>query len=127
MTNFNNIFKKIIYIKKEFPNQPPEDDDGNKEYKWKLSPKNFKDVSMKKEKLASQMKYRLYEGNGKAIYLIGVTDSGISVGLSQNELYLSLEFLNSVANIINTNIDKIRLYKKGHNFIATLRLSNQEL
>ena len=35
------------------------------------------------------MKYRLYEGNGKAVYLIGVTDSGKSIGLSENDIYSS--------------------------------------
>ena len=123
----NNIFNKIIHIQKDFPNQPPEKEVGNKEYKWKLIPDSYHNVFKKKNKIASQMKYRLYEGNGKAIYLIGVTDSGRSVGLCQNDIYKSIKFINDSAEIIKTNIDKIRLYKKGSNFIATIRLSNQEI
>ena len=73
------------------------------------------------------MKYRLYEGNGKAVYLIGVTDSGKSIGLSENDIYSSIKFITISAKIIETNIDKIRLYNKGTNFIATIRLSNKEL
>ena len=125
--NISNIFNKIIYIEKEFPNQPPEDDYGNKEYKWKLIPDTYKNIKKKHNKIASQMKFRLYEGNGKAVYLLGVTDSGKSVGLPQNDLYSSIKFITNSAKIIETNIDKIRLYNKGSNFIATIRLSNKDL
>ena len=125
--NLSNIFNKIIYIEKEFPNQPPEDEAGNKEYKWKLIPESYINVKKKHNKIASQMKYRLYEGNGKAVYLIGVTDSGKSIGLSQNDIYSSIKFITTSAKIIETNIDKIRLYNKGPNFIATIRLSNNDL
>ena len=119
--------KEIIYIQKEFPNQPPEDDFGNKEYKWKLIPSYFKNVNEKLNKLASQMKYRLYEGNGRAIYLLGVTDTGVSLGLSEYDLYISINFIKNTAKIIKTKIDKIRLYNKGSNFIATIRLSNKDI
>ena len=127
MTDINNILDKITYIKKEFPNQPPENDEGNKEYKWNLIPRFFDNIKKKCNKLASQMKYRLYEGDGKAVYLIGVTDDGKSIGLCEHDLYKSLYVISTAADIINTRIDKIRLYNKGNYYIATIRLSNTNL
>lgn len=51
---------------------PPEPEFGNVEYKLKL-------ISPSKQRfdhLVTQLKWRLNEGNGEAIYEIGVTDSG---------------------------------------------------
>jgi hypothetical protein len=51
---------------------PPEPEFGNVEYKLKL-------ISPSKHRfdhLVTQLKWRLNEGNGEAIYEIGVTDSG---------------------------------------------------
>jgi GTPase len=36
------------------------------------------------------MLYRLYEGDGKAVYLIGVRDNGISIGINTEELFETL-------------------------------------
>jgi len=125
---FSNLFNKIFYMKKEFPNQQAENDEGNREYKWKLLPRFYSNINLKENKLASQMKYRLYEGNGKALYLIGVTDDGKSIGLPEDEIYSSLKFIRNVAKIIETNIDKIRLYNNKNSFyIATIRLSNENI
>lgn len=59
----------------------PEKDDGNIEYKLKLINKNADKI----EHLESQMRYRLNEGNGEAIYIIGVTDNGIIVGVTDDD------------------------------------------
>ncbi len=127
MEEKNNIFDKIIYIEKEFPNQPPENEEGNKEYKWNLIPSYFTNINKKCNKLASQMKYRLWEGDGKAVYLLGVTDDGKSVGLTEIDLYKSLTVLINAANKIKTNVDAIRLYNRGNDYIATVRLSNTKI
>ena len=50
-----------------------EEDEGKVEYKLKLYPKPD---SIRLEKLASQMNFRLTEGNGEAIYELGIADSG---------------------------------------------------
>lgn len=47
--------------------------------------------------LVSQMKWRLQEGKGEAIYEIGVADSGALKGLSEMELDMSLKTLNQMA------------------------------
>jgi GTPase len=68
---------------------PPEVEKGNIEYKLKLidpSPNRF-------ERLVTQMKWRLQEGLGEAIYEIGVGDNGTCVGLDEEDLKTSLETL----------------------------------
>jgi GTPase len=68
---------------------PPEVEKGNIEYKLKLidpSPLRF-------EHLVTQMKWRLQEGLGEAIYEIGVGDDGSLCGLGDDEMKKSLETL----------------------------------
>jgi GTPase len=68
---------------------PPEIEKGNIEYKLKLidpSPNRF-------ERLVTQMKWRLQEGLGEAIYEIGVGDNGACIGLDEEDLKKSLETL----------------------------------
>lgn len=67
----------------------PEDDEGAVEYKWRLvdpSPERF-------VQLVTQMKFRLSEGGGEAIYEIGVTDDGRRKGLSAENLAASISTL----------------------------------
>lgn len=113
---------KILYINKEFPKQPQEQEYGNKEYKWKILPDDKSKMKYKCNKLASQMMYRIYEGNGKAIYLIGVLDNGTPIGLSEIEIYDTIQMFNNITDIINCNINKIRLYKIKNKYIATIRI-----
>ena len=110
----------------QLPNQPPEIYYGNKEYKISLdySDKNS-NISKILEKKASQMLFRLNEGNGKAIYLIGVEDNGFAKGIQINELFISLYHLLKISNIIGSIISKINIYKGSKGFIATIRLIKQ--
>jgi GTPase len=62
-------------------NHPPEDDNGNIEYKVIFSPKD----NERKEKILSQMSYRIAEGNGEAFYKIGLDDDGTSIGITEKE------------------------------------------
>lgn len=50
------------------------------------------------EHLITQMKWRLKEGEGEAIYAIGVEDNGVISGLKKEELESSLETLRSMAD-----------------------------
>ena len=50
------------------------------------------------EHLVTQMKWRLREGRGEAIYEIGVADNGLLLGLSENDLTSSLNTLNRMAD-----------------------------
>ena len=81
---------------------PPEIESGNKEYKLKIIDKSIN----KLEKLASQLKWRLQEGNGLAEYYIGVADNGDILGISDNEYKDTLKNLNKIVKIINAKIIK---------------------
>lgn len=49
------------------------------------------------EHLATQMKWRLQEGRGEAVYQIGVEDDGMLVGLSEEDMRASLKTLYKMA------------------------------
>ena len=49
------------------------------------------------EHLATQLKWRLQEGGGEAVYQIGVEDNGMLVGLSQEDMKASLHTLQRMA------------------------------
>ena len=49
------------------------------------------------EHLVTQMKWRLQEGGGEAIYEIGVEDNGTLTGLTKEELDCSLRTINTLA------------------------------
>lgn len=106
---------KINYI-------PPENNKGCCEYKLKLI-YNIDEVKEKKKiKIASQMKYRLFQGNGKAIYILGVSDKGDIEGIEEHELEESIQFIEEASKSINASIYKKRIYKGNNGFIATLRI-----
>ena len=104
---------------KQIPNQPPEIYYGNKEYKIKLNYSN-KNILQRK---ASQMLFRLIEGDGKAIYLIGVNDNGEAPGIKFNELLISLFYICKIVKLIDANIKIIRIYNGSDGYIATIRIT----
>ena len=62
----------------------------------------------------TQMKWRLREGRGEAIYEIGVADNGLLLGLSENDLTSSLNTLNRMAEryvYIHMYVCIIKVYK----------------
>lgn len=113
MTLINIILKKI-------PNQKPEIYYGNKEYKISLIYK--KNINKILQKKASQMLFRLIEGNGKAIYLLGVKDDGTAEGIEFKNLLISINTLIKISKIIDVIISKINIYKGNNGYIATIRL-----
>ncbi|XP_071447489.1 GTP-binding protein 2 isoform X2 [Hetaerina americana] len=72
---------------------PPEPQLGNVEYKLKL----VNPSKQRFEHLVTQMKWRLREGQGEAIYEIGVEDNGILTGLSESDMAASLQTLQQMA------------------------------
>lgn len=76
---------------------------GNVEYKLKFEYMN--DTKIKK--YATQMKFRIIEGNGEAIYLIGVRDNGQIVGQQESDIEYSLDILGRMADEINSNIKQV--------------------
>src|SRR5205085_7963114 len=83
---------------------PPECADGNIEYKLKLvnpNPARF-------EHLVTQMKWRLREGHGEAIYELGVEDKGLLVGLTDEEGKASLATLYMMAEKLGASVTVLR-------------------
>ena len=95
---------------------PPEVESGNVEYKLKLV--NPSDSRF--EHLVTQMKWRLQEGGGEAIYEIGVKDCGDLEGLEDDELDESLETLRRMATKLGASIHVLR----QHDTTSVLRKSS---
>ncbi|KAG5899895.1 hypothetical protein JTB14_002448 [Gonioctena quinquepunctata] len=72
---------------------PPEPQLGNVEYKLKI----VNPTKQRFEHLVTQLKWRLREGNGEAIYEIGVEDNGVLAGLNQRDMCTSLQGLQQMA------------------------------
>ena len=121
------MMNPLTYINTILPDQPPEKYDGNKEYKLFLNYYNYKSKKQQQnyfDKKATQMLFRLMEGDGKAVYLIGVGDDGSSNGVTQNKLTETLKVLEEVSKIINAKIHKVRIYKSKNNlFTMSIRIN----
>jgi GTPase len=101
----------------------PENDEGNIEYKQHL----IEPPPERLERLISQMKYRMTEGGGEALYELGVSDHGIPHGLNDEELYKSMETMKTLAEANNAeaNIVYIKAGKmKEHSIVEVLVRSN---
>ena len=88
---------KIIESQHSLLFQPVE---GNIEYKLKLVEPNPDRL----EHLITQMNWRLREGQGEALYEIGVEDCGTLSGVSEEELQASLATLNKMATRLAASI-----------------------
>ena len=122
----------IVYTHQKIPTQPPEQEYGNKEYKIFLSPRMKKNKKKKRYPLlnmdnyiqnkSSQMLYRLIEGKGKAIYLLGIQDNGEIRGMNQEEMETTLENMYLMAEQIKAQIRIVRVYEGGRGFVCTVRI-----
>lgn len=120
------------YINKIFPQQKKEYATGNREYKiyLDLETEHNKDIKKTKDlskqeldylrhiklekkinKRASQLRYRLEEGHGRAVYIIGIKDDGTPEGIGIEKLFKSLNFLFKMVDIIQATIKNIRIYR----------------
>jgi len=88
-----------------------ENENGNIEYKLLLQELNEE----RREHLVTQMIYRLNEGHGEAFYILGLSDDGEPIGLSDNDLKTSLENLKIIAQRAGASMQIIRtvLGEKG--------------
>uniref|UniRef100_A0A8C9XYH3 GTP binding protein 2b n=1 Tax=Sander lucioperca TaxID=283035 RepID=A0A8C9XYH3_SANLU len=86
------------------PYFPPEAEEGNIEYKLKL----VNPTQYRFEHLATQLKWRLQEGRGEAVYQIGVEDNGLLVGLTEADMKASLKTLKKMAEKVGADITLLR-------------------
>jgi GTPase len=133
------------YIDRVFPKQKREQHTGNREYKIYLDLERERNTEirksrnlpireldyLRKEKLekkinkrATQLVYRLEEGYGRALYIVGIKDDGTSEGITLEQLFKSMNFLFKMVEIINARIKNIRIYKGNleDRFVFTARI-----
>uniref|UniRef100_U5EV72 Putative translation elongation factor n=1 Tax=Corethrella appendiculata TaxID=1370023 RepID=U5EV72_9DIPT len=94
---------------------PPEPQLGNIEYKLKL----INPSKQRFEHLVTQMKWRLKNGNGEAIYEIGVSDSGYLHGLNKADMDTSLNTLNEMAQNLNASTTILRQMNRPNDKYVT--------
>jgi GTPase len=76
---------------------------GNVEYKQEL-----KDLtSTKIQKYATQLKFRLIEGNGKAIYLLGIKDDGTILGVPYHNIDKYSDIMTNIAKEVDSTVTEI--------------------
>ena len=114
----------VFFNMKQMPNQPPEFTYGNKEYKLSLGYRKEKQHKINDllEKKASQMLFRIFEGDGKAKYLIGVEDNGFARGIEFYDLILSLRNIVKITKKVSVEIEKMTLYRGSEGYIASVKL-----
>lgn len=100
---------------------PPEVEKGNIEYKREL-------VNLETDRinhLATQMKWRLNEGNGQAIYYIGIEDNGSFYGLTKYEIKKNINSFKKICKIINANIENVQKNKINNKFYLKINISDK--
>lgn len=89
------------------------------EFKEMLSP----DIHLKEERkqhLATQMRYRLEVGKGKAVYIIGVDDNGQTKGLTDFELEQTMSVIKAIAKENHAEIAKFEKFSENGKSIARI-------
>jgi GTPase len=79
---------------------PAEMEEGNKEYKYKLTSLSHQQLTHR----ITQLHWRLNEGKDLAVYEIGVTDDGYPLGISDEEMAESLENLQVMADAVGCSM-----------------------
>ena len=133
------------FLNRTIPKQKREVNNGNREYKMYLdialesrtekhknkNKSNEHITYLREQKLlakinkrASQLLYRLEEGQGKALYMIGIKDDGTVEGIEIEMLFKSINFLYKMIEIINAIVKNIRIYKgsSDNKYICTARI-----
>ena len=98
----------------------------NIEFKESLK-KDYHLQKDRKQRLASQMKYRMERGSGEAIYFIGVDDDGNLQGLSDEKMEESLFVLKSISEEINSTILKVEKYPGNNGDVARVFIGKKDL
>jgi GTPase len=91
----------------------PEKEEGNIEYKRLIG-----NNTNRFQSLASQMNWRLIEGQGTCYYYIGIEDNGTISKLNKKSLYTSLKNLKKITDIINSKIKRVdKLFYNSYEYL----------
>ena len=107
-------------------NKEPEKEDGNIEYKLHILNKTSERI----EELSTQMSYRLEEGNGQCIYILGISDCGENIGITEQQYQSSLENLKKICTnnnsvIIDTTSKELQDTKKIYEVLIRENITNK--
>lgn len=97
----------------------------NIEFKESLK-KDYHLKKDRKQQLASQMKYRMEMGNGKAVYFIGVHDEGRLIGLSDEKMEESLFVLKKIAREIDAVILDVEKQSASNGNVAKVLIGKPQ-
>ena len=78
---------------------------GNIEYKqgfMHMTPKKIK-------KYATQLKFRVIEGNGNAVYIIGVKDNGDIMGIHNKHINNYINIMNKMCDEVEVEIESFKI------------------
>lgn len=129
----------VVQVKEsQLPEQPRELYYGNREYKRHLIINDSSNIRQSSgrllEKRGTQMLFRLREGNGKAIYLVGVEDNGqTDTGLTYEDFQASLITFFRITESTSIKINKLIVYKwlsniqHEYRYIFIARISKPDL
>tara|TARA_B100001094_G_C17721683_1_gene572293 strand:+ start:261 stop:605 length:345 start_codon:yes stop_codon:yes gene_type:complete len=96
-----------------------ESNDGNIEYKLNLS--NMSKIKF--QKYSTQLKYRILEGTGTAIYIIGISDNGSIFGINNCDINNTINLFNYICKNVNCSIDLILKCKYINKFFLIIKVS----
>ncbi len=111
-----NRLKKARKIKQE-------NDQGYIEYKWKLCDFNN---NLRINRLTTQLKFRLYEGEGKAIYNLGYSDDGEPVGILYDDMLASLKNLHVICDELGAVLKNFRVFQGISGYCANVYIETNE-
>lgn len=95
---------------------PAEDDEGAVEYKWSLvSPPPARFLE-----LVTQLKYRMLEGNGEALYQLGYEDDGTARGVPEHALDASLDTLRQMAREVDAEATEMQRGRGRDGLVAQM-------
>lgn len=83
----------------------PEDQEGPVEYKWTLANADADRI----EHLSTQMRWRLNEGKGHALYRLGIEDNGKVTGMCPRDFGLTIKAFNKVVEL--SDAEKMGTYQ----------------
>lgn len=108
--------KKARKIKKE-------NDLGNIEYKLRIC---NHDNHQRIEQLITQIKFRLNEGNGRAIYNIGYTDDGVPQGITYSVIYENLNLFHNMLTRAGGELISLKMFQGVEGFCANIFITGKD-
>lgn len=80
--------------------------------------------SRRMENLSCQMKHRVLAGNGRALYVIGVTDAGGMRGLAREEFDETVRVLKDIARAIDADVAGVEEYRVDGGLVGIVSVEN---